>query len=316
MPHERGSYLVRTNSLGMRSDREYPLHKPKGRQRIVLLGDSYAAGDGVNNSERFSDRLEAFYPHLDVLNFGLPNSGTDQQLLVYETLAKPFEADAYLFAIVVENVLRNQQRYRPAWEPQTDSVSYRPKPYFTVDNERLVLHHQPVPLEKYTAMESAIQQPKSSNLLTLTIRQVARHVLPSRLRRAIFRQLYGQPQPFAGYESIDSSSWHLLRHIVLRFCEQVGEKPVFILPLPTYHFFLSDVAPIYMQRFITLENRSRSRFVVNVLPYFLRLPLSDRQRCRFSTDPHYSPFAHAVVMQALSDAISEFRPELLTPKEN
>lgn len=71
-----------------------------------------------------------------------------------------------------------------------------------------------------------------------------------------------------------------------------------------------------MQRFITMENRSRSRFVVNVLPYFLRLPLSDRQRCRFSTDPHYSPFAHAVVMQALSDAISEFRPELLTPKEN
>jgi hypothetical protein len=317
IPHDGDSYLVRTNSLGMRSDREYPLRRPEGRRRIVLLGDSYTAGDGVSNGERYSDRLEQFYPHLDVLNFGLPNSGTDQQLLAYEALAKPFEADAYIFAVLVENILRNQQEYRPAWEPQAASVFYRPKPYFTLEEGRLALHNRPVPLEKRSEQELGLQRPPSPDTVVTVARRLARRTLPPGLRRAIFRLLYRpNAQPYSGYESEDSYGWQLLRRILERFFEQVAGQPVFVVPLPTYHFFLANAAPIYeptyLERFLSLEDRSCRRFVVDVLPHFLRLPPDDRQRCRGPNDPHYTPLAHTVVAQALADAMSKFCPELLT----
>jgi len=112
----------------MRSDREYPLSRPDGRHRIVLFGDSYTAGFGVQNGERFSDLLERSYPNLDVLNFGLDGTGTDQQLLIYETLAKPFEADAHIFAIYVKNTMRNQVDMLPTRDPESDAVWYRSKP--------------------------------------------------------------------------------------------------------------------------------------------------------------------------------------------
>ena len=330
IPHDDSFYLLRTNSQGMRSNREYPLLRPGGRRRIILLGDSYTAGDGVSNDERYSDRLEQLHPHLDVLNFGLPSSGTDQQFLIYETLAKPFEADAYIFAILVENILRNQQKYRPGGEPQTNFVVCRPKPYFTFDDNHLALHNQPVPPEERYMQELKDQWNESSNVAYSVARRFVRCVLPFGIRRTIYRirqrsnflsrsRTNSPAQPYIGYESEDSYGWQLLRRILERFFEHVEGKPVFVVPLPTYHFFMTNVAsayvpisePIYLERFMKLEDRACKRFVVDVLPYFLRLPTDERQKCR-GNDPHYTALAHAVVTRAISDAIAKSCPELLT----
>lgn len=331
IPHDDNFYLLRTNSLGMRSNRDYPLPRPEGRRRIILLGDSYTAGDGVSNDERYSDRLEQLHPHLDVLNFGLPGSGTDQQFLVYKTLAKPFEADAYIFAILVENVLRNQQKYRPGWEPQTDFVVCRPKPYFTFEDNHLFLHNQPVPLEERSMQELQDQGTESRKVADSLARRFVRRVLPFGLRWTIYRirqrsnflsssYRYSSAQPYSGYESEDSYGWQLLRRILEQFFEHVADKPVFVIPLPTYHFFVANAsstyvpilsAPIYLERFMNLDDKARNIFVVDVLPYFLQLPLDERQRC-CGDDPHYTTLAHAVIARAISDAISKTCPELLT----
>ena len=42
-------------------------------------GDSFTAADGVSNRQRYSDLLEARLPGIEVYNFGLPGTGTDQQ---------------------------------------------------------------------------------------------------------------------------------------------------------------------------------------------------------------------------------------------
>ena len=72
IPHEGGSYALATNSVGMRANREYSRSSERSAVRILLLGDSFSAGDGVNNEDRFSDVLERQHPGLEVLNFGLP----------------------------------------------------------------------------------------------------------------------------------------------------------------------------------------------------------------------------------------------------
>ena len=55
IPHERGGYYVRTNALGFRSDHEFT--KDSDKPRILVFGDSYTAGDGCNNHERYTHLL-------------------------------------------------------------------------------------------------------------------------------------------------------------------------------------------------------------------------------------------------------------------
>lgn len=290
IPHDGDFYLLRTNSRGMRSDRDYTLERPRGRRRIVLLGDSYSAGDGVSNGERFSDRLEQRFPHLDVLNFGLPNSGTDQQVLVYETMAREFEVDAFIFAICVENVGRNILTCRPSWDPAEQEVVHRAKPYFTLSDGELDLHNQPVPRDKL-----------SEKNLGDWVRQT-----PGGLNMPSTTNTYHL------YHYEEGRPWQLMRRILERFLAQTGGKPVFILPLPMYDFVLGDEPPVYLERFRSLADPARKRYVVNILPAILRLPLDDRRRCRTPNDPHYTAFAHQLVAHELTDALSQYHSELLT----
>ena len=255
IPHEGKSYLLQTNSLGMRSDREYPLSRPDGRHRIILLGDSYTAGDGVENGARFSDLLEKSYPNLDVLNFGLDGTGTDQQLLIYETLAKPFEADAYIFAIYVKNIMRNQVDMLPTRDPESDAVWYRSKPYFTLDQDRLVLHNQPVPKERISEEESL--RMVTSELYRFSWVRLSTSRPVERVARALGNRV--MPKwilriPYRGYDSEKSAAWQLMRGIIGRFTSQVRGKTVFILPLPDRAHFMRNLKPIYLDRFATAEN--------------------------------------------------------------
>jgi len=293
--------IVRTNSIGMRSDRDYPLKRPEGRQRIVLLGDSYTAGWTVKVSDRFSDLLEHSYPNLDVMNFGLPGSGTAQQLLVYETFAKPFESDAYIFAPFWNNILRNSEG-RWLWRAGL-RAAWISKPYFTLEDEGLVLHNVPVP-EKLAFDAEALEAEKHLGEFD-TGRK------PTRFRTKLF---YALAKPNAGYDSEDSPSWRLMRAILQRFIEQVDGKPVFILPLPDQCHICFDIAPTYLARYEKLHNPARNCFVVDPLPYFQRLSHEQRRKCCGERDPHYSPIGHKVVAEAISDALETHCPTVLNAR--
>ncbi|MGA2790615.1 MAG: SGNH/GDSL hydrolase family protein [Candidatus Bathyarchaeia archaeon] len=309
VPHEGGPYLLQTNSLGMRSDREYSTARENGRHRIVLLGDSYIAGDGVENSARFCDLLEKSYPNLDVLNFGLPGSGTDQQLLVYETLAKPFEADVYILAVYVGDIQRVQLDVLPTREPGTNTIWYRPKPYFTLETGRLVIHNQPVPNEPISEQEAF----KRGGFLRLLALRTSL-IMPEWMRRSntVQRISFALGRPFNGYDDEKSAGWQLLRAIIERFIDQVRGKIVFIFPLPNPYHFIGNLSPTYMERFSALQNPAESCFVLDLLPYFKHLSRSDQKKCCFPADWHYTPFGHRVIAKCISDALTAHCPDILT----
>src|SRR3954469_22413663 len=56
--HERGGYQVISNADGARCSREFGPRRP-GVTRVLVLGDSFSAADGVDNADRWSDRLES-----------------------------------------------------------------------------------------------------------------------------------------------------------------------------------------------------------------------------------------------------------------
>jgi lysophospholipase L1-like esterase len=74
---------VRCNSRGLR-DREHAETKPAGVQRIVVLGDSFMWGYGVENEEMFSTVLERCLPNTETINFGVNGYSTVQELVRLE----------------------------------------------------------------------------------------------------------------------------------------------------------------------------------------------------------------------------------------
>lgn len=71
---------IRSNSLGVRGD-EDSLTAPE----IILLGDSYSMGWGVEESESFAQLIEA-RTGLKLLNTGIPSYGTYRQLTLLQRL--------------------------------------------------------------------------------------------------------------------------------------------------------------------------------------------------------------------------------------
>ena len=66
---------IKTNSLGLRSDREYLVPKPQNIKRILVLGDSITMGWGVSFKETYPYILETLINKGSKLNFEVINSG-------------------------------------------------------------------------------------------------------------------------------------------------------------------------------------------------------------------------------------------------
>jgi len=279
-------HIFRTNAEGLRADSSYPLRKPRGRVRICALGDSYAAGDGVSNGYRATDILEARYPHLDVMNFGLNGSGTDQQLLIFETMAHAYEADAYIWFLCVENIGRNQYHCFPSFNFHEHRVRLRAKPFFTLADDDLVLHHTPVPTD----------------------------IRPMEARGDWF---YGFPylpehpdDPYAIYRYPEREPWQLMRALIGRLLRQVQGKPTFLVPLPMYQHYLEEAPPIYLERFKELESPAEHVHVIDVLPALTAWPMKARQDFRFADDPHYTNRAHMLVADSIGYQMRRLAPAL------
>ena len=146
LEHESGGYLLRTNAQGYRNERDFSVERSsEAPYRVLVLGDSFTAGDGVPNRHRFTDLLEARLRNTEVYNFGLPGSGTDQQFLIYREDARVYDHDLVVLAVQVENIRRVAARFRYGWDEHGDLRLF-PKPYFEIGtNGRLELRGVPVP---------------------------------------------------------------------------------------------------------------------------------------------------------------------------
>ena len=90
------NFPIKTNSIGMRDNREFQTKKGN-KFRISVYGDSFTFGNGVKVENRFSNRLEEIHNDIEILNFGHSGSGTDHQYLIYKHIGSKFETDMVLF---------------------------------------------------------------------------------------------------------------------------------------------------------------------------------------------------------------------------
>ena len=137
---EDGLYAI--NALGARGPREYGREPAPGKLRILTFGDSFTFCDEVKAEASYQAQLEGLDPALEVLNFGVSGYGTDQAWLRYQRLGRGLGAEVVCLGLMLENIGRNVNRYRPLWATFTGVCVTKPRFVLAADGA-LVLVPQP-----------------------------------------------------------------------------------------------------------------------------------------------------------------------------
>jgi hypothetical protein len=93
---------IRTNSKGIRADREIPYEKPPGIKRIVVLGDSFGMGYEVDLKDSFltkmQENLEQAGIRCEVVNLSVSGHGNAEELLMLRHEGFRYQPDLVLVA--------------------------------------------------------------------------------------------------------------------------------------------------------------------------------------------------------------------------
>lgn len=298
LPNEDAAYLVRVNAQGFRCEHDFLPARAEGKSRALLFGDSFTAGDGVSNRQRYGDHLEELIPGLEVYNFGLPGTGTDQQYLAYQEYAAGLEHDLLILAVTVENIGRVASRFRPYTNERGETVVYA-KPYYVLEGGRLALKN--VPVAKEPVREEVLGADDARHvdrgLPFAGLRKVARQL---GLRDLAQKVTHFQPVP--DYRTPDNPKWLLMRAILEEWIA-ASRAPVLLVPVPLFPFVEGSSDPAHYQaRFRELAEAAACT-LHDPLPDLRSHTPEERRAFRFERDVHLTPAGHAALAASLAPVV-------------
>ncbi|TAN44932.1 MAG: hypothetical protein EPN22_04705 [Nitrospirae bacterium] len=135
--HANEFFHRRHNNQGLRMQKDTAYEKPAGIRRILLIGDSFFWGYGVNDKEVISEVLQnKFGKGVEALNGSVTGYGTDQELLWLTEEGLKYKPDIVVLGFFPYNDI----------EEIAASIIYGyPKPFFNLEGGRLMLKNVPVP---------------------------------------------------------------------------------------------------------------------------------------------------------------------------
>jgi lysophospholipase L1-like esterase len=300
LPHENAGYLIKVNQSGFRCEHEFAPAKRLGTVRALLFGDSFTAGDGVSNAQRYGDQLERKIPGLEVYNFGLPGTGTDQHYLAYQEFAAGIEHDLLILGVTVENIGRVAARFRPYINEHGNTVIYA-KPYYLLQDNGLELKNVPVAKEPFTKSDMSGEDANHVDwgLPLANLRKFARSLGLRDLAQKVTRF-----QPVPDYSRPDNPKWLVMRAILEEWIRK-SPVPVLLMPVPLFPFIegTSDPGP-YQARFRELATATGCA-LHDPLPDLRKYSIGERRAFRFEKDVHLTPAGHAALAASLVPAVEQ-----------
>ncbi len=264
--------------------------------RILVVGDSFTFGHGVNDGETFSAQLEKTLGTVDMMNAGCVGTGHDQQYLLAMDWLRPDSGkpkpDRIVWGFSSADIPRNTVAFRRLVDPQT-GLDYG-KPRFVIREGKLVLTGVPTP--PAAAVEPALQAWQAAA-------ETARSPGVRFLRRSRMLRL--------GWDlaADKAEQMPLARRIAVEFVDTCRERnvPLVIVNLPTRRWLNTrNPLNLFKKRMTDLLLRELAKEhgarVVDATAAFLAQPDLDTL---FIQDGHYSPAGHAVVAQVLADALRQ-----------
>jgi hypothetical protein len=284
----------RSNSHGAR-DVERSIESTAA-ERIVVIGDSFVEGYGVERHDRMTDILErkTGYEHL---NFGTAaNFGSIQEWLLYETFASNFDhSQVFVFFLPDNDFLENRPGEEPngRYRPHLRKVDGEFEVYYLVDFDP----DRPAS----TLKPSKIRKNRFYNgsYIVNVIRQFHRNV--NRKRKQNRR---------VSYDDFTDEDAEVLLYSYRKIVEHAGSREVtfFIIPRPMdfdaydrrgYDFRIVPVMEEFAARYSNVET-------VDLLPYFVAY--AEREGVSYddfhhSCDGHWSRLGNRVAAEAVIEAV-------------
>jgi hypothetical protein len=144
------SVAYRSNPQGFRSRHDFARATP--RHRVVLLGDSYTFGTGVEDDATFATRLEHELRRTRTYNFGIGGFGVDQMWRTLHHYALDVHPDVVVLVFIRNDLDRSLSAIRLGHD-------WLAKPTYRLEGDRLVpltLENRPGPLARWIANHSRL----------------------------------------------------------------------------------------------------------------------------------------------------------------
>lgn len=260
LQYGKGTYLIETDEKGFRNSKN---KRKDAKLKIVCIGDSYAAGDGVSNMHRFTDLLEKNYD-CEILNLAVSGYGVDQQIIAYKNYAEDFKHSIVIFIPHLDDLLRNTLSAREGIDKSTGQHILIPKPYFHLNDNGLVLKNTPVPKKRKVKEEtlSDISEKKTSNSSYPKVFnkiRTAGFVVKNYIRTKIQKKT-----SYPEFDDINSKSWQISIPIINKLKELTAGKELLIFPLPHNKSVISkETSEHYMSIFKEFEDGNTKTFDIS-----------------------------------------------------
>lgn len=134
-------WIVKTDNNGFRGN----FYWDSNKKRVLILGDSFAFGEGVDVDDRFDSKIISL--GYSVLNTGVMGYGTDQQYLKAENYLNSLNAGDIAIVLTYSNDFYDITRKKH---------SGRAKPWYDFNNGRLRLHKPRITLREILRDKSYI----------------------------------------------------------------------------------------------------------------------------------------------------------------
>jgi carbamoyltransferase len=309
LKYGNGTYLIETDKNGFRNSNN---KSRKGELKIVCIGDSFTAGDGVSNQYRFTNLLEEKYD-CEILNLGGSGYGIDQQLLAYEQYAKDFEHDIVLFFPFLADLERNLLSAREGVDRSSGQPIFIPKPYFLMENGELVLHNSPVPKERETKPIAENNKGKGAEFLQKVLKKTK--TIEKRLTNKFNTKILNQTS-YPESDDINSDRWKITIPIINKLKELTQEKSLLIFPLPYKKSVeLKETSSRYMSIFKRFEDNHTK--VYDISETLKKTHIPGKETVFLNICWHFSHSGHELVANEVGNILqSTYGATPISPKKS
>jgi hypothetical protein len=272
---------VRINQQGLR-DGEHTYERSDGRPRILVLGDSFAWGYGVDEAERFSERLEAALG-VEAINAGVSGYSTDQELLWYRDEGVKYDVDLVILVMTGNDV-------GDVYRPLVSNIYHKPR--YVLEDGHLTLESYPVPqtsgLDRFVYHLS-----QRSSLAYLSIQRLFD------LRAMLAASREGTAHASTAVADVEPSeeSFALTIALLNEIRASAHSQDARFLIVATNHWWNSPTQATYLDLVTALAAHGFPVLDVEAMLGF------DRESMLIPGDGHWNEAGHAFVAAQIADAI-------------
>ncbi|MCA9726080.1 MAG: SGNH/GDSL hydrolase family protein [Candidatus Eisenbacteria bacterium] len=298
----------RTNGQRLREEEDHAYLEPPGIKRVLLCGDSFTFGHGVNDSQRYGELLENLLPGAEIINTGVWGTGTDQQYLLYLDEGRKYQADLVILAYYVDNITRNGASMRFI---SGGRIAHKPR--YVLRDGKLVLSNVPVPRPGESTVAEEEERERWNEVagqqgaVPLPFKSFLREhstfykLLHARFSTMLHALLGAHPEPFPQYAP-EREEWKVTCALFSAFRDSVvaNGSDFLLVIVPARDYVLQPEMADTPHRMVKEFCQKEHIEVLDLLPAFRAVEPRHRADLYYRLDAHWTAAGHELAAETIA----------------